>query len=933
MSESRMLTPGWVTDFRGENRVAPEHLLPASVAPEAINIDYLDGTIKKRPGLHRLHRLPFCTGSMLVSDARDGDRYARLPRSAPLNFGGTDPFEYELAMLFDQKVDPAASPTGLEFFVVDDMDGSDLTGVRLVLRWNGTNWRMRLYVGHSGGARATLDHTTNLSARTPYAVRIKHHPGANDFSLDVNGVVVNGNYGTETFVYNSANYINFGMSTFDFSPNGLRVLIDDFRIWNGDSNLPIIDASTGAWRQMTDAEVAIETGAGDLIAYYRFDEANASGDWESDGGTLTTTIGSVGDVVRGRALVLGARASVITGMIPVFGTATETDLLVCTEDSIYLLNYATGAWTMLHCMDIPSVVRWSFARHSRYILLSNGETPNLRYSTSGGVRRLSFEQPNSGLTATVSATGGSFSGAGIVKYLFSWYDNVSGQESFVYTTPISATLTAGTDKVTLSALPITSQIGVTHYRIYRTAVGGADYYYLTDVPYSLSATYVDDNTPDIDTSSIRSPYKGHAEPSLFLLQHLGYVFACNQDGATDRVRYSEPGTVGDFYFANTLRIGEDSGDELTGGVVAGGVPVLFKRNGIFIITGTGPSTFGVRKIADLPGCVHHATIGVSHLGVYYQSNDGVYLLPFPIGGAAPVDITENNQRDLFGAMRDDARREAYGVYDNVEQRYYTGLKIDSVRRSLTYDQRNDAWALWDLDADSFCIARPDGGVAVLLVARNGYVCRLDRTKMNDGVTGEDNAWTATTFTTTASTPSLGYINYPGTLTNKDTGGLLRNLRVKLTYPNGTSEYATVAYSDETRLWFLSAVGGVAGVIPSGAIVTIEPIAWNWRSPRTSFDGQLDETKSWHRFRAIFAGAGGVTLNAYVQGKDEDDTDAVQHTFDITTAARNWRGDITARGDEVIFGFSGESASAGFELCAFKLEYQERDSTKVIGFQR
>lgn len=933
MSKPETTPTAWVTGFQGENRVAPEHMLPPNISPDALNIDYLDGTLKKRPGLARLHRQPMCSGSMLVCDSRGGNRYARLLRSAPMDFGGTDPFEYEFAMCYDQKTAPASSPTGLESYVIDDMDGGGTDGIRLVMRWNGTNWRFRLYVGNSSGTAATLDHTTNLTARATYVVRIKHHPGANDFSLDVNGTSVNGNYGANTFVYNSDTHLIFGTTGFDFSPNGLRVAIDDFRIWDGTAQVPIIDAVTAANRAMTASEIATHEGTGALVAYYTFDEQNATDDWDSAGGVVTADVESVGAVVRSMALVLGGAASTITGMIPVFGTATETDLLICTEDAIYLLNYATDSVTLLHLLDIPSTTRWSFARHSRYIILSNGVNPNLRYSTTGGIRRLSFEEPNAAFTATVSATGGTFGSTGVLKYLFSLYDSVTGQEGPVYTTAvISATLAATTDKVTLDNFPMADEIGMDSFKIYRTEPGGSAYYYLTTIPYALNTSYVDDNTPAVDTTTPWNQYKGHAEPSLFVLQHLGYIFACNQDGATDRVRYSEPGTPGDFYFANTLKVGEDSGDELTGGVVAGGVPVLFKRNAIYIITGSGPSTFGIRKLADLPGCVHHATIGVSQAGVYYQSNDGVYILPFPIGGTAPQDITENSQRTLFGRLNDDRRREAYGLFDSIEQRYYTGLNVGDTRRTLTYDQRDGAWGLWDLTADCFTNARPEGGVSVVLVGRSGYVCRIDRDQLADGLVSSDNTYTTVSFTTAATVAALDYVTSPATLPYVSTGGPLRNLRVKLTYPSGVTEYATVAYSSATLVRFTEPVTGVAGGIPAATVVSIEPIIWNWATARHTYDGEFDLDKAWYRFRALFGATGNASLSAYVIGKDEDGAAASPYTFTISTDKRNWVGDITVRGDEVKFGFSGESNDTEFDLAAFKLEFQERTSQAKIGMR-
>lgn len=926
MGESRTLPANWITGFAGENRVAPDHRLPPNISPDALNIDYIDGSLKKRPGLHRRHLTSISTGGVLVSDTRAGNRYLRLTRTADLNFAAGDPFEYELAFLFDEKLEPDASLSGLEFDLIKDTNGN--TGVRLCMRWNGTAWRLRAYLGQSAPGFSTVDHTTDLAPHTVYAVRVKKGiRTATALDIDLNGTTVTGTY-ANNFVYNSGTYLQLGNDTWTFSPGGLRVVIDDFRIWlNPATDVKRIIDENSCYRAMSDAEVA---DAGSTLAgYWRFDEEDDSGNYPSDGGTVTGSfvpVENLGQTVeRGRALVRGGRASVITGMAPIFDDNVETGLLICTEDTIYTLTYATDTVASVHLLDKPSLTRWSFARHTNYILMANGESQNLRYDATNGVRQLSFSAPTTAFTATVSATGGTFSGAGVVQYLIAFYDSTTGQESYPATTAVSATLAAGTDKVTLASLPVSNEPGVDSYRFYRTEVGGSRFYLLKTIAYGLSASYIDTDTGtagdgSLDTNSPWSKYKGHAGPSRFLLEHNGCILACNQDGYSSRVMFSEPGTAGDFYFNNFFWAGLGDGDELTGGIVVGGVPILFKRNSIWVVTGSGPSTYAARPLYQNVGCVHHATIGASQFGVYYQAIDGVYRLPLPLQSGPPVDLTENSQRSLFGSLRDDKRLETFGMFDPIEQRYYTRLTTGSDDRVLVYDQRNEAWALWDLAADSFAIARPDGGAPEILVGHRGYVTELSSSKYNDGLSAEGSTWTSVSISNLGNSDgTLLEMPTGTTLPHLSSGGPFTNLRVRITYPDGSTEWGTVWYSDDARIYLQTPVTSMT----TGSSVTFEPIASEWRTGRQTYDNGLDDNKNWQRMRFLFEDGGTATLNAYVTGRNDSATAATQ-TFTIATNARTARQQLAMRGHEVIFGFTENSADKTYKMAAYQITFQQAE---------
>ncbi|MCC6156078.1 MAG: LamG domain-containing protein, partial [Candidatus Hydrogenedentes bacterium] len=79
--------PEDVKGFFGENRLAPDDLLPAGISPDALNVDYRRGTILSRAGFLKLHTLPALTGGVRIDNSASA-RTIWVPHHADYNFSG-----------------------------------------------------------------------------------------------------------------------------------------------------------------------------------------------------------------------------------------------------------------------------------------------------------------------------------------------------------------------------------------------------------------------------------------------------------------------------------------------------------------------------------------------------------------------------------------------------------------------------------------------------------------------------------------------------------------------------------------------------------------------------------------------------------------------------------------------------------------------------
>jgi len=425
-----------------------------------------------------------------------------------------------------------------------------------------------------------------------------------------------------------------------------------------------------------------------------------------------------------RGFVLGLlNGESISGVFAVAGAHPLTQALVGTPSDLYLYSVAGRSWSHLLGMKAPSPHRWASCAYEQVTVLCNGLAENMTYSAVG-VRPLSLQDPDPGaVVSAVAAGAGGALGVGVYRYRFTFYDSARDVESWTGALlPSQVTVAAG-QEVTLGSvtpLPLSMQAGVDEVRVYRTAVGGNDYYLLTAVANG-SATYVD-AAADSSLSTPLDEYRGYAPPSRFCFSHHGRVWLGNFGaGGESKLMYSEAGSYSSFYAENEVFVGDGDNDGLMGAWVGSDLVVLFKRRSIWALVGNNPNEYRAIVLHSGVGLLEQATLAAGGGWLYWLSAGGVYRVPAAAVMERPVRVGGHAIRPLIAALPESAWPACSACFDTVKQRYY----LSAGGRTLVWNVEREHWSAWNLDVGAWLEAWPESGLQEMWVGFRGSLCRLD----------------------------------------------------------------------------------------------------------------------------------------------------------------------------------------------------------------
>jgi hypothetical protein len=143
----------------------------------------------------------------------------------------------------------------------------------------------------------------------------------------------------------------------------------------------------------------------------------------------------------------------------------------------------------------------------------------------------------------------------------------------------------------------------------------------------------------------------------FIESHKGRVFIANSSAGKSRLHFchlNDPEDWTTIVGASTdpgfIDVGLDDGDTITGIKTIGSVLLIFKNTSTWILSGTNPLNYTVRKISPTIGCVANRTIVacdtfaifLSNLGVYAANPEGVTMLSYNI--KPTLDLLTSTQR-------------------------------------------------------------------------------------------------------------------------------------------------------------------------------------------------------------------------------------------------------------------------------------------------
>jgi hypothetical protein len=892
-----------VSTFSGEHRTAPEHALPQNVSPDALNCDYLDGLLRKRPGWYRLHKTPLLSGGGLTGN-QPVARYTA-------NWVMTDStFELELAVVPMWPAAPAVG-SGARVYLLSNYQSGPDRGLRAGLVENGAGawtWFFRLY--HDGPGHVEIIDAAPVVEGQTYTLRFRYETGNRIGFATGAGWTWAALPGGTTWSAPSVS-LSIGPGSFSTSDPRIYFIVDDFRHWLTNSRQRLCDFL----EELLESDVTDWVVLGDLLCYFKFP------------GTATPgyTFTGNANVLSTRGLVFGpANFARVTGVFSVPDGAVEDRAIVCTESSLYVLTYATGALEHLYTATVSSSNRWTAQLFNGWLILTNGANENLKYHPSHGLFPLSYTAPSvsAAITITQAAGAGTFSATGLVQYLFTFVDSVRQQETAygAFTTEIN--LAVVTNEITLGAvnpLPMTYQNGIDTLRVYRTEPGGTVFYRFKDLAIG-TASYTDDDTDDgggpgdgfCDPTSPLYPYHGYAEPSLFSFVFNDTVFCANQAGHESRIVFSEPGAYGDFYYDNYFFAGRDDGDSLTGAADVGGVVLLFKTRSIWVLVGDGPGTYTARRLYGNVGCVSQATVSTFSEGVFFQGVNGIYLMPLPLGAGPPRDVSESSQRMLFQSVTAKERLNCCGLFDPTSYRYFCVYQGGGILQTIALDVLKGTWALWDLAPGAFASVMRDGGAQQVVVGMDGFVGVLDSACLNDGAAfARSPNYALSGVATGGSTTTLIDAHAAFVFPTDERG--IAGATVRIHHQAGGVSTVRIWKNGWQELYLSEAV---TPAVQAGDSYMIGPIASRWRGPKNSLDGDPAEEKAIERLRMLFEG-GDAELIVRVHTEQGSE----QHYLDASE--RVSEREVHVRGREGWIEIEHDSPDEAFEVAAWQLTFQQR----------
>jgi hypothetical protein len=200
-------------------------------------------------------------------------------------------------------------------------------------------------------------------------------------------------------------------------------------------------------------------------------------------------------------------------------------------------------------------------------------------------------------------------------------------------------------------------------------------------------------TADLYNDNLAAPAANACVKSSLVCTHLQYLFhADTVESATrhfSRVRWSHPGEPMDFRTADFIDVGEgQDNDMITALISAYGNLFIFKRFSVWMLTGVGPTTWSIQKIASGIGTANKNAAVASMNGVFFfDEMRGAHMVTYAKSSSGRVWQAEPVWQKLHNAISDGTvTNSTAAVMCWAGQRLYvTGLKNGSADLSnVTY---------------------------------------------------------------------------------------------------------------------------------------------------------------------------------------------------------------------------------------------------------
>lgn len=346
----------------------------------------------------------------------------------------------------------------------------------------------------------------------------------------------------------------------------------------------------------------------------------------------------------------------------------------------YVLKFVSGSWSataILSGLDANAEI--NFATFGNYLIICNGVDNNfMSDGTAAGTFRLGISPPTNTLTAPATA-GGSIPD-GTYYYAYTYLNNTTGIESNPRVGALAVTYSGGPFQGTFTAPASTAAAGegASHWKLYRTVVGG-----LSTGPFffvaqgTIAASIVDNLT---DTSLGAQIELDHDVAPKCQVPHVwrGRVWLTKETANPSTVYYSRvdklgyfPQAVGDAQGArNYENVDLSDGQRMIGIGDLGNMIVFFKERSAHPYLHAGGDSFQQLSTIRTFGASNHRAILQRHGGIWTADFNGIWYFDGQVGLRVSQRIDS-----IFSAMSDAGKTkfhaawyEAFKVYVLFYQR-------------------------------------------------------------------------------------------------------------------------------------------------------------------------------------------------------------------------------------------------------------------------
>lgn len=248
---------------------------------------------------------------------------------------------------------------------------------------------------------------------------------------------------------------------------------------------------------------------------------------------------------------------------------------------------------------------------------------------------------------------------------------------------------------------------------------------------TLIATNMLDAPKKWDGTAAMTDLGGTPPHAQYVAIHHNYVFMARTVANPNRLYFSEVLNFDSWPVLNFIDVSPNDGDWITGLMPYDDYLIIAKNRSIWLLMGTGPSDFEVRRIHDGVGCVAPRSLTKMAQSFVFASSEGIYMSDL----SQEVLLSERLKETWRGLNQRRLNQIAAIYYDHK-------LRIDVPNGSSTinnlrivYDTIQKALSLEEFSDHASCYAKfTEAGHEILLYGHSteGQVSRADYGTTDDG---------------------------------------------------------------------------------------------------------------------------------------------------------------------------------------------------------